>query len=75
MTFTTFWTRKGFDLRQPEFPLVAIVFADRPSYLHFSRPELREAAESIIGYFNLATNRMTMYDLAGAASAGRPWLS
>jgi hypothetical protein len=69
--FTTFWTRKGFDLRQPEFPLVAVVFADKPSYVKFSRPDLGEAGESIIGYFGLTSNRMTMYDLTGVEAQGR----
>lgn len=70
MAFTTFWTRKGFDLRQPEFPLVAIVFADKQSYVKFSQPELGEAGESIIGYFGLNSNRMVMYDLTGIESQG-----
>ncbi len=29
MAFTNYWSRKGFALEAPEFPLVAIVFADR----------------------------------------------
>jgi hypothetical protein len=69
-TFTTLWTRKGFDLRQPEFPLVAIVFADKSSYAKYSRPELGDAGESIIGYFGLNSNRMVMYDLTGVESQG-----
>lgn len=70
MAFTNFWTRKGFKLVEPEFPLVAIVFADRQSYLRFSRPELGDAAESIVGYYAMNTNRMTMYDLTGVEARG-----
>ena len=69
--FTNFWTRKGFELRQPEFPLVAVVFADKQSYMKFSRSELGDAAGSIIGYFGLTSNRMTMYDLTGVEAQGR----
>jgi hypothetical protein len=75
MAFTNYWSHKGFELAEPEFPLVAIIFADKQAYLKFSRPDLGEAGESIIGYFSLTTNRMTMYDLTGAASAGRPSVS
>ena len=53
LAFTNFWSRKGFELHEPEFPLVAIVFADKRSYLRFSKAELGDAAESIIGYFSL----------------------
>jgi hypothetical protein len=69
--FRNYWMRKGFDLAEPEFPLVAVVFADRRSYVTFAHDELGDAAESIIGYFSLATNRMTMYDLTGTAGGGR----
>ena len=63
--FTNYWTRQGFELRTPEFPLVAVVFADQASYGRFAHAELGEAAASIIGYYSLASNRMTMYDLTG----------
>lgn len=72
MAFTNDWSHKGFDLAEPEFPLVAVIFADKQAYLKFTRADLGDAGESIVGYFNLATNRMTMYDLTGAASASRP---
>jgi hypothetical protein len=77
MAFTNYWSQmsRGFELTKPEFPLVAIIFADKQSYLKFTRDDLGEAGESIIGYFSLATNRMTMYDLTGAASTGRPSVS
>jgi hypothetical protein len=65
MAFTNFWTRKGFDLSEPEFPLAAILFADRQSYMTYSRPEAGEAIETIIGYYSLRTNRMVTYDLTG----------
>jgi hypothetical protein len=71
--FRNYWTRKGFDLREPEFPLVAVVFADKQSYLKFSHGELGDANKSIIGYFSMATNRMTMYDLTESSGrGGRP---
>lgn len=63
--FSNYWTRRGLKLSEPEFPLVAIVFAEQRSYIDFSKSELGDAAGSIIGYFSLRTNRMTMYDLTG----------
>ena len=69
--FRNSWSHKGFELTDPEFPLVAVVFADKQSYVKYSEKELGGAAESIIGYFNLATNRMIMYDLTGTNASGR----
>jgi hypothetical protein len=71
MAFTNYWTRKGLPLRKPEFPLVAIVFADRGSYSRFAHSELGAASSSIIGYFSLRSNRMTMYDLTGVEQYSR----
>jgi hypothetical protein len=72
MAFTNAWSRKGFDLHEPEFPLVALVFADRGSYQQHARPELGDSVESIIGYYSFATNRMTMYDLTGIQTLRQP---
>lgn len=70
--FTNFWSRKGFALHEPEFPLVAIVFADRAAYVNYAKAELGAGAESIIGYYNMQTNRITMYDLTGIESLRLP---
>jgi len=66
--FTNFWTRKGLKLRDPDLPLVAIVFDSRASYARFAQGELGKSADSIIGYYSLRTNRVTMYDLTGVES-------
>ena len=71
LAFTNFWGHKGFTLSEPEFPLVATVFADKRAYLKYSEPVLGAAGGSIIGYFNLNSNRMVMYDLTGSESSGR----
>ncbi len=68
--FTNFWSRKGFDLKKPEFPLVACVFADKGSYSRFALAELGEGVDTIVAYYSLRTNRVTMYDLSGIESAG-----
>jgi hypothetical protein len=69
--FATFWKNRGFKLHEPEFPLVAVVFAERRAYLAYSAPELGDAAPSIIGYYSPSSNRMTMYDLTGVEVESR----
>ena len=70
LAFTNFWKRHGFELHEPEWPLVALVFDRQESYARFAKAELGEATSSIIGYFSLRTNRMLMYDLTGAGGGG-----
>jgi hypothetical protein len=68
--FYNYWTRRGIEMRPPEFPLVALVFDSKSSYAQHSRGELGDATNSIIGYYSLKTNRMTMYDLTGVEEFG-----
>jgi hypothetical protein len=63
--FFNFWKTRGWELQDPEMPLVALVFANRASFAEYSRPELGEAVNSVIGYYNMRTNRVNMYDLTG----------
>jgi len=65
LAFGGFWKKEGFELTKPEFPLLAIVFSDKRSFVEYSRAEVGDGAEAIIGYYSLRTNRMVMYDLAG----------
>ena len=69
--FASFWSHKDFELAEPEFPLVAIVFADKRSYADYSRPEVGDAVEATIGYYSFRTNWMVMYDLTGIESLNR----
>jgi len=63
--FHNFWQRRGLELHPPEFPLVAVVFDSQQSYEKYSRGELGDAVDSIVGYYSLRTNRISMYDLTG----------
>ena len=66
--FHNYWKRRGFELHAPKFPLVALVFRDKASYENYASGELGAAVRSVIGYYNLRTNRVVMYDLTGLES-------
>ncbi|QDV66986.1 hypothetical protein Poly24_06770 [Rosistilla carotiformis] len=65
--FYAFWKNNGWDLPKPQFPLVALVFSDKASFQRYARPEAGPGAETIIGYYNLKTNRITTYDIGEGA--------
>jgi hypothetical protein len=75
--FTNFWQRRRMPVREPVVPLVALVFKDQPSYIQYAQRELGESAPSVVGYYSLATNRVTMYNLTGidARRPTRRWTS
>jgi hypothetical protein len=63
--FYTFWKAKGAELHEPEFPLAAVVFDTRQNYENFARAELGPATSTIMGFYSLHSNLVTMYDLTG----------
>ncbi len=67
LAFRNAWTHQGFQMVEPEFRLVAIIFSEKAAYVKYSQKELGNAADSIFGYYNMESNRMVMYDLAGVA--------
>ena len=69
---SNFWSRRGFELHSPSGPLVVIVFAERSAYEKFAKRDLGDAAGSIVGYYNLQSNRVNMYDLTGSEALRGP---
>ncbi len=45
--------------------LVALVFADRTQYAAYGQSELGQAAGAVVGYYSLATNRISTFDMTG----------
>ncbi len=65
--FGNYWGNRGFKPQDPPGLLVAVVFADKTRYGRYAQRDLGDAVNSIIGYYSLKSNRMTMYDLTGTA--------
>lgn len=80
--FQNFWTQAALDVRPPSRPLIVVIFADRHRYEAFAARDLGAAADRVVGYYNLLSNRVTTFDLTGsdllarktATSAGRAGL-
>ena len=67
--FTGYWRGRGFELQEPELPLVVVIHASVDDYRKASRDELGAAVNGIVGYYSLASNRVNMYDLTGAETS------
>jgi Protein of unknown function (DUF1570) len=63
--FYTDWNNRDIKLDEPRFPLVAILFNDKNSYLEYAHQDIGDSAKAMIGYYNMNTNRMISYDLTG----------
>ena len=61
--FFTYWKNQRWELSEPRFPMVAIVLNDHESFLDYGRSDIGEAVNSMIGYYNLTSNRMTTFNV------------
>lgn len=69
--FLNFWKKAGLEVAEPERPLVVVVFADRAAYEAHATRDLGPAADRVVGYYNLLTNRVTTFDLTGTDGVAR----
>jgi hypothetical protein len=70
--FGNFWTKADLDVTDPPRPLVVVIFADRAAYEAHASRDLGAAADRVVGYYNLLSNRVTTFDLTGTDGLSRP---
>lgn len=70
--FTNYWKGRGVKLKEPRFPLVALVFDSREAYLQYAEREIGESARAMIGYYNMQTNRVVTFDITGVQGLAVP---
>ncbi|MCG8584702.1 MAG: DUF1570 domain-containing protein [Pirellulales bacterium] len=63
--FVHYFSVRGLNLRQPEFPLVAVVWRDRTAFLKAAYREGAKLPEGVLGYYSQRTNRIMLYDQSG----------
>ncbi len=70
--FKNFWGKRSFKLevKEPKFPLVAVIFATREQYAAQVNRELGIEVGNMVAYYNLHTNRVMMYDLTSDRRPG-----
>lgn len=70
--FGNFWRKAGLEVVDPAQPLVVVIFADRAAYEAHAAGDLGAAADRVVGYYNLLSNRVTTFDLTGTDGLPRP---
>ncbi|MEZ6124102.1 MAG: hypothetical protein R3C49_13140 [Planctomycetaceae bacterium] len=60
-----FYRVRGFRVRAPEVPLVAVVFRDRQEFARYCAADNVPPSPTLMGYYSLLTNRVAMFDDGG----------
>lgn len=68
--FHSYWKPRGVKLREPEFPLIALVFADEKQFAAFATRDAGPDAAAAKGYYSIGTNRMVLFDLTAINGGG-----
>ncbi|HEX3997579.1 MAG TPA: DUF1570 domain-containing protein [Pirellulales bacterium] len=68
--FGHYFSVRGLNLRQPDMPMVAIVFTSRTDFLHYSMGDGFRPGPEVLGYYSPRTNRVAMYDGSELQSQG-----
>jgi Protein of unknown function (DUF1570) len=66
--FQNYWKQRGVKLREPEFPLIALVFADEKQFAAFATKDAGPDVAAAKGYFSIGTNRIFLYDLTATGN-------
>ncbi|MSR25736.1 MAG: DUF1570 domain-containing protein [Planctomycetaceae bacterium] len=69
--FLNYWRKAGVEVEAPRRPLVVVIFSDRQRYEAHAARDLGAAADRVVGYYNLMSNRVTTFDLTGSDQLAR----
>lgn len=60
--FHVYFSARGFTIREPEFPLIAIVFPDQKAFARYASRDGIQAGPSLKGYYHPLSNRIALFD-------------
>lgn len=70
--FTTFFSRRSFDLAPLQFPLTAVVYPDVESFAEYCRQDGMTFVPGLQGYYSPESNRIALFDDPESLSLRRP---
>jgi hypothetical protein len=68
-----YFRRREVRIREPEFPLVAIVWPRREDFVRYAAGQGSNVRSDVLGYYSPISNRVTLYDQAGGSASNRAW--
>ncbi len=71
-SFYHYFQVRGFDLKDPQYPLIAIVFHDRSDYRSYASKDGSPPSPNTLGHYDDWTNRIALFDVTGGKST-RDW--
>jgi hypothetical protein len=71
-SFVHYFAARGWQLAEPQFPLIAVVYARQGDFQRQAAAEGVEVGSTLLGYYSPLTNRILVYDVT-AGGSGIDW--
>ncbi len=68
-----YFSVRGMRIRQPPFPLVAVVFPSHQEFVRAARQSGANIRSDILGYYDPYTNRILLYDVTAGGRSATDW--
>lgn len=72
-SFVHFFRVRGLKVRDPEFPLVAVVLPSQRDFLRFAAADGQRVGPGVLGYYSPISNRILLYDIGGRNGSAADW--
>ena len=71
--FSHYFSTRGFEIRKPKCPLVAVVFPSQGQFLQYAASHGAPVGSGVLGYYSPQTNRILLYYMGAASEKGDDW--
>jgi hypothetical protein len=72
-SYMRYFTARGFEPKQPLFPLVAVVFRNQQEFQHFASETGAKLIPGTLGYYSPQSNRILLYDVTAGNRDNPNW--
>ncbi|QDS96985.1 DUF1570 domain-containing protein [Adhaeretor mobilis] len=73
-SFTHYMSVRGFPIKRPKMPLVAVVFRNQADYYRYAAADGTPLAPGTLGHYSPQSNRVFLFDISGG-SGDADWLA
>ena len=72
-SFAMYFSVRGFNVHDPEFPLIAVVYPNQQEFLRAAAAEGSHVGSDVLGFYSQISNRIMLYDRGGGSGNSADW--
>ena len=72
-SFVHYFAVRGLKIKEPEFPLVAIVWESKQDFIAYARSQGVNVPPGLLGFYSPVTNRIMLYDSGDGKRSATAW--